>query len=44
MAYIIDTPADVGQCLDSYIFDTSADTGWAKDLQCIQRAIRCPVV
>ena len=43
-SYVIDTPADVGQCLDYYIFDMSADTGWAKDLRCIQRAIQCPVV
>ena len=43
-SYVIDTPANVGRCLDSYIFDTSADTSWAKDLWCIQRAIQCPVV
>ena len=43
-SYVIDTPAEVGRCLDSYIVDTLADTGWAKDLRCIQRAIWCPVV
>ena len=43
-SYVIDTPADVSRRLDSYIVDTSADTGWAKDLRCIQRAIRCPIV
>ena len=42
-SYVIDTPANVGWCLISYIVDTSADTGWAEDLQCIQRAIQCPV-
>ena len=43
-SYVIDTPADVGQHLDSYIFDMSANTSWAKDLWCIQWAIQCPVV
>ena len=42
-SYVIDTPANVGRCLDSYIVDMSADAGWAKDLRCIQRAIQCPV-
>ena len=43
-SYVTDTPAHVGQHLDSYIVDRSADTCWAKDLRCIQRTIRYPAV
>ena len=37
--YVIDTPADVGQCLDSYIIHMLADTGWAKDVRCLDSYI-----
>ena len=39
MAYVIDTPANVGQRLDSYIIHTSANASWAEDVQCLDSYI-----
>ena len=39
MAYVIDTPANVGQWLDSYITHMLANAGWAKDVRCLDSYI-----
>ena len=39
MAYVIDTPANVGQRLDSYIIHISANASWAEDVQCLDSYI-----
>ena len=39
MAYVIDTPANIGRRLNSYVIHTSAKTGWAKDVRCLDSYI-----